>query len=103
MELAAFTYHHTKILTSAVSEVSSQAPGDVIKGIVTTLQPLLILHPFQRRELDGFERAPSCSSMDEFGLIEAIDRLGESVVVGTLWSRNNSILHKRLNPFRRGK
>ena len=34
MELAAFTYHHTTILTSAVSEVSSQAPGDVIKGIV---------------------------------------------------------------------
>ena len=39
------------------------------------------VYPFQRRELDGFERAPSCS-MDEFGLIEAIDRLGESVVVG---------------------
>jgi hypothetical protein len=40
------------------------------------------VYPFQRRELDGFERAPSCSSMDELGLIEAIDRLGESVVVG---------------------
>ena len=39
------------------------------------------VYPFQRRELDGFERAPLCSSMDELGLIEAIDRLGESVVV----------------------
>ena len=31
------------------------------------------VYPFQRRELDGFERAPSCSSMDELGLIEAIE------------------------------
>ena len=38
------------------------------------------VYPFQRRELDGFERAPSCSSMDELGLIEAIDRLGEESV-----------------------
>jgi hypothetical protein len=30
------------------------------------------VYPFQRRELDGFERAPSCSSMDELGLIEAL-------------------------------
>ena len=49
------------------------------------------VYPFQRRELDGFERAPSCSSMDELGLIEAIDRLGESVVVGIADAANRRL------------
>ncbi len=37
--------------------------------------------PFQRGELDSFERPPWSSPMDDFGLVKAIDRLGQSVVI----------------------
>src|SRR4051812_10995734 len=39
------------------------------------------VHPFQRRELDGFERPPRPTSMDDLSFVETIDRLGESIVV----------------------
>src|SRR4051794_2095112 len=38
------------------------------------------VHPFQRRELDGFERPPRPTSMDDLSFVETIDRLGESIV-----------------------
>ncbi|PZV36709.1 hypothetical protein B5V02_20290 [Mesorhizobium kowhaii] len=34
------------------------------------------LFRFQRRELDGLERAPWSASMDHLGLVEAVDRFG---------------------------
>jgi len=37
--------------------------------------------PFQRGELDSFERPPWSSPVDDFGLVKAIDRLGQSVVI----------------------
>jgi hypothetical protein len=36
---------------------------------------------FERGELDGFERAPGPSAMDHLGLVEAVDGLGQGVVV----------------------
>ena len=39
-------------------------------------------YPFQRRELHGLERAPWATPMDDLGFVEAVDRLGESIVVG---------------------
>jgi hypothetical protein len=39
------------------------------------------VHPFQRRELDGFERPPRPTSMDDLSFVETVDRLGESIVV----------------------
>ena len=40
-----------------------------------------LLNPFQRRELDGLERAPWSTSVDHLGLVETVDRFGESIVV----------------------
>ena len=37
--------------------------------------------PFERGVLDGFERAPRPAPMDHLGFVEAVDRLGERVVV----------------------
>ena len=37
--------------------------------------------PFQRGELDGFQASPRAASPDHLGLVEAVDRLGESIVV----------------------
>ena len=35
----------------------------------------------KRRVLDGFEGAPRSTPMDDLGLVEAVDRLGQSIVV----------------------
>ena len=37
--------------------------------------------PFQRGELDGFQASPRAASPDHLGLVEAVDRLGQGVVV----------------------
>jgi hypothetical protein len=51
------------------------------------------VHPFQRRELDGFERPPWPTPTDDLGLVKTVDRLGESVVV-----RIADAADGRLNP-----
>jgi len=40
------------------------------------------VYPFQRRELHGLERAPRATPMDNLCFVEAVDRLGESIVIG---------------------
>ena len=40
------------------------------------------IDPFEGCELDGLEVAPWPTPMDEFGLVETVDRLGQRVVVG---------------------
>src|SRR5438045_2057761 len=37
-------------------------------------------YPFQRRKLNGVERSPGSPPMDDFGFVEAVDRLGERIV-----------------------
>ncbi len=37
--------------------------------------------PFERCVLDGFEAAPGSAPVDHLGFVEAVDRLGQSVVV----------------------
>ena len=46
-------------------------------------QPSVVepVDPFQRGELDGFKRPPGSAPVDELSLVEAVDGLGESVVV----------------------
>ena len=38
-------------------------------------------HPFMRRELHRLLGLPPCPAMDQFSLLEAVDRLGQGVVV----------------------
>ena len=47
-------------------------------------QPAIVepVDPFQRRELDGLERPPRPTSMDDLGLVETVDGFGESIVLG---------------------
>ena len=40
------------------------------------------VHPLEGCELDGLEGAPRSPSMDDLSLVEAVDRLGQRVVVG---------------------
>ena len=49
-------------------------------GVETLLVPPG--HPRRGRELDLVGRPPGSLGADEFGLVEAVDRLGESVIVG---------------------
>ena len=38
-------------------------------------------HPFERSELNGLLGLPGRSAMDQFGLVEPVDRLSQGVVV----------------------
>ena len=53
---------------------------DVADGLQ---QPAMVepVDPFEGREFNGFEGSPWSTPMDHLGLVEAVDRLGESVVV----------------------
>ena len=53
---------------------------DVADGLQ---QPAIVepVHPFQRGELDGLERAPRSAPMDDLGLVETVDGFGEGVVI----------------------
>src|SRR5271168_2639960 len=39
------------------------------------------VHPFQRRELDSLEGPPWPAAVDDLGLVETVDGLGESIVI----------------------
>ena len=59
-------------------------------------QPAMVepVDPFQCCELDGFERSPWSTSMDHFGLVQAIDGLSERVVVKVAdTTRSGSVGH----------
>jgi hypothetical protein len=82
-------------LPEAVSFESRRHDGLLRHGIVAFLgfgrrdvadglqQPAIIepVHPFQRRELDSLERPPGPAAVDDLGLVETVDGLGESIVI----------------------
>jgi hypothetical protein len=39
-------------------------------------------HPFERRELHRLLGLPRCPAMDQLGLVETVDCLGQGVIVG---------------------
>jgi hypothetical protein len=53
---------------------------DVADGLQ---EPAIVepVHPLEGRELDGLEVPPGPTTMNDLSLVEAIDRLGEGVVV----------------------
>ncbi len=56
---------------------------DIVK-LVPLRQAAVVepVDPFESGHLDGFEAAPRAASMDHLGLVEAVDGLGQRVVVG---------------------
>ena len=50
-------------------------------------------------ELHGFEVAPWSSSMDDLGLVKTVDRLGESIVVGTADASDGRFDARLRQPF----
>ena len=73
--------HHSRLVQHGVVAFLGFGRRDVADGLQ---QPLIVepAHPFQRRELDGFEGPPGSAPMDDLGFVEAIDGLGERVVIG---------------------
>src|SRR3954454_1151422 len=71
---------HGWMLQHGVVALLSFGRGYVADGLQ---EPPVVepVHPFQRRELDGFEGPPRATSMDDLSFVETIDRLGESIVV----------------------
>jgi hypothetical protein len=39
------------------------------------------IHPFQHGEFDGFQASPRSVAPDRFGLVEAVDGLGEGIIL----------------------
>ena len=74
---------HTKFLTVPLGIIARFGLGgwDVSYGLEepSVIEPV---DPFEGGELDGLEVAPGSAPMDDLGLVEAVDRLGERVVVG---------------------
>jgi transposase len=50
------------------------------RDVVDRHQPAAVepVDPFQRRELNGFERPPRPTPMDDLGLVKSVDGLGQS-------------------------
>ena len=100
----------------AVSFESCRHGGLVCRGVVVFLgfgwrdvadrlqQPAIIepVHPFQRRELDSFERPPRPAPVDDLGLVETVDGLGDSIVVAvphTAYRRLDARFRQALGVF----
>ena len=47
--------------------------------------------PFQRSELDGFQASPGAASPDHLGLVEAIDGLGEGIIIAVANAANRRL------------
>ena len=57
------------------------------------------VHPFEGGELHGFEVAPWPSLMDDLGFVKAVDRFGESVVIGIANTANRRLNACLRQPF----
>ena len=49
-------------------------------------------HSFQRRQFDGLTRFPGSAAVDQFSLVEPVDRLGQGIIVTVAFAS-----HRRLN------
>jgi len=63
---------------------------DVADGLQ---QPAMVepVDPFEGRVFHRFERSPGSTAMDDLGLVEAVDRLGQSVVVAVADAANRGL------------
>ncbi len=71
---------HIEVLCGSIILLFGFGRRDVADGFeqATMVEPV---DPFERVVLDGFEAAPRPASMDHLRFVEAVDRLGQSVVV----------------------
>jgi hypothetical protein len=92
-------------LSEAISFESRRQLQPVERGVVAFLgfgrrdvasglqEPASVepVDPCQRRDLDSFEVPPGTAPMDDLGLVEAIDRFGEGIVVAVADATKRSI------------
>ena len=73
---------HGRLFQHGVVSVLGFGRRDVADGLQ---KPALVepVDPGQRGELDGLEAPPWSSPVNDLSLVKAIDRLGESVVIGS--------------------
>lgn len=71
---------HGRLVQHSVVAFLGFGRRDVADGLQ---QPAIIepVDPCQRGELDRLEASPWSTAMDDLGLVEAIDRLGQRVVI----------------------
>ena len=71
---------HIDVVRGSIILIFGFGRRDVADGLQ---QPAMVepVDPFERGVLDGFEVAPRPPPVDHLGLVEAVDRLGQSVVV----------------------
>ena len=72
---------HGEVVQHGVVALLGFGRGNVADGFeqAPVIEPV---HPFESGVLDGLEGAPRPAPMDHLGLVEAVDCLGEGVVVG---------------------
>src|SRR6476469_5676461 len=71
---------HIEVLRGSIILLFGFGRRDVADGLqqATMVEPV---DPFERGVLDRFEAAPRSTPVNHLGLVEAVDRLGQSVVV----------------------
>ena len=74
------SYCHIDVVRGSIILIFGFGRRDVADGLQ---QPTMVepIDPFERGVLDGFEAAPGSAPVDHLGFVEAVDRLGQSVVV----------------------
>ena len=73
--------HHSELIDLGIVVRLCFGGWNVADGLeqAAVVEPV---DPFEGGHLDGFEVAPRAASMDHLGLVEAVDGLGQRVVVG---------------------
>ncbi len=73
--------HHSELFGFSIEAGFGFGGRDVADGFeqAAVVEPI---DPFEGCHLDGFEAAPRAASVDHLGLVEAVDGLGQGVVVG---------------------
>ena len=71
---------HIEVLAGGIVICFGLCGRDVADGVE---QALIIepVHPFEGGVFDGLERSPRAAPVDRLGLVEAVDRFGQRVVV----------------------
>ena len=71
---------HCSIVQHGVSTILCLGWRDISDGLkpLSGVEPV---DPFKRGTFDGFKGSPWASAMNNFGLVETIDRFGQSLVI----------------------
>ncbi len=72
--------HHSELIDLCIVSGLGLGWRDIADGLEkpSVIEPV---DPFQGGDFHGLHAAPRTAPVDEFGLVEAVDRLGQGIVV----------------------